>query len=117
MTLAKDAFDEVDSQPTCLNATFSFPPIDSNNYRYFERYGGGSLWDQGAYDMGHFPSGEQRKNQYIAIRLNSQPFKRMSFSLDGQFDLSHQGEESSLEKYNLVMRYQLPFYLKKLKLL
>lgn len=46
---AKNAFDEVNSHPTCLNVTFSFPPIDSKNFRYFKKYGGGSLWDLGAY--------------------------------------------------------------------
>ena len=61
-----------------------------------------------------FPSGEKRENHYLTLKLNSQPLKYLSFSLDGQIDLSHSGEASSLEKYNFIIRYQLPIYLIKI---
>jgi hypothetical protein len=61
-----------------------------------------------------FPSGEKRENLYLALRLNSQPWKCLSCSFDGQIDLSNSGEESSMEKYLFVIRYQLPIYLTKL---
>ena len=61
--------------------------------------------------QGPFPSGEKRENRYFAFRLNSQPIKCLSFSLDGHIDLSHNGEESSLEKYDFIVRYQLPLTL------
>ena len=63
---------------------------------------------------GSFPSGEKRENRYLALRLNSQPLRCLSFSLDGQIDLSHHGDESSLEKYDFIVRYQLPLTLIKL---
>lgn len=47
--LLKEAFTEVDSAPTHIEATFSFPPLPANNYRYQADYGGGALWDLGPY--------------------------------------------------------------------
>lgn len=47
--LAQDIFLRVKSRPTCLTATFSFPPLNSDNFRYKKELGGGALWDLGPY--------------------------------------------------------------------
>jgi len=46
---AKQAFFEVNSRPTRLTATFSFPPLPADNFRYKKGWGGGALWDLGPY--------------------------------------------------------------------
>jgi predicted dehydrogenase len=46
---ARQAFLEAHSQPTRLMATFSFPPLPADNFRYREDLGGGALWDLGPY--------------------------------------------------------------------
>ncbi len=58
-----------------------------------------------------FPSGAKRENRYLALRINSHPLKSLSFSMDGQIDLTHNGKQSSLEKYDFIIRYQLPLTL------
>lgn len=47
--LLKNIFLEANSQPTRLTATFSFPPLDPENFRYKKEKGGGALWDTGPY--------------------------------------------------------------------
>jgi len=61
-----------------------------------------------------FPSGEKRESRYMALRVNSQPIKRISLTVKGIIDLAHYGEGSSLERWNVNLRYQLPNYLTKL---
>jgi len=63
---------------------------------------------------GPFPSGEIRENRYFALRINSQLLKCLSISFNGQADLYHRGEDSSLERYDFLVRYQLPLTLIKL---
>ena len=46
---AKRAFLEVNSQPAHITATFSFPPLPTDNFRYRKDLGGGALWDLGPY--------------------------------------------------------------------
>lgn len=46
---ARQAFLDADSQPTCLTATFSFPPLLADNFRYQKALGGGALSDLGPY--------------------------------------------------------------------
>ena len=45
----KQAFAEADSRPTQLTATFSFPPLPADNFRYKTACDGGALWDLGPY--------------------------------------------------------------------
>lgn len=45
----RDAFLSADSQPTHIIATFSFPPLTPENFRYRRELGGGALWDVGPY--------------------------------------------------------------------
>lgn len=47
--LARDVFIKIKSKPTVLTATFSFPLLDYDNFRYKKELGGGALWDLGAY--------------------------------------------------------------------
>jgi predicted dehydrogenase len=47
--LARDVFSRARSSPTRLAATFSFPPLSPNNFRYKKALGGGALWDLGPY--------------------------------------------------------------------
>lgn len=49
--MAQDVFAQVDSAPTHLSATFSFPPLARDNFRYRQAHGGGALWDLGPYAM------------------------------------------------------------------
>lgn len=56
-----------------------------------------------------FPSGEIRTNRYLSFRLNSQPLKELSVSIDGHIDLRHSGKDSSLETWTFSARYQIPF--------
>jgi predicted dehydrogenase len=46
---ARQAFLEADSQPTRISATFSFPPLSAENFRYRRALGGGAVWDLGPY--------------------------------------------------------------------
>jgi NDP-hexose-3-ketoreductase len=46
---ARQAFVEAGSQPTHLVATFSFPPLPVDNFRYKAAFDGGALWDLGPY--------------------------------------------------------------------
>ena len=56
-----------------------------------------------------FPSGEVRSNRYLAVRIDSQPLKGFSVSLDGHMDMNHSGEDSALEVWTFSARYQIPF--------
>ena len=55
-----------------------------------------------------FPSGEVKKNQYLDLRFDMQPFPDLSFSARGHLDLYHSGEGSALERWSLYARYQFP---------
>ena len=60
------------------------------------------------FDPLDFPSGEVRKNQYLAMRLDIQPFPNLSFSTMGHLDLYHSGEGSAMERWSFNARYQFP---------
>jgi len=45
----RDAFLNANTQPTRITATFSFPPLAPDNFRYRRELGGGALWDTGPY--------------------------------------------------------------------
>lgn len=47
--IARQTFLDAGLQPTRLTATFSFPPLAADNFRYRKDYGGGALWDLGPY--------------------------------------------------------------------
>ena len=61
-----------------------------------------------------FPSGDKCENNFLAIKIDSQLLSNLKVGFDGHIDLSHSGEDSSLEKYNFIFRYQLPLTLIKL---
>ena len=46
---ARQAFVEADSRPIKITATFSFPPLPADNFRYRAAFDGGALWDLGPY--------------------------------------------------------------------
>jgi NDP-hexose-3-ketoreductase len=46
---ARQAFVEAGSRPTRIVATFSFPPLPADNFRYRATSDGGALWDLGPY--------------------------------------------------------------------
>ena len=66
---AKQAFAEADSRPTQLTATFSFPPLPADNFRYKAACDGGALWDLGPYAVtpGRIFFGEEPQD--IACRI------------------------------------------------
>ncbi|MEW6614407.1 MAG: Gfo/Idh/MocA family oxidoreductase [Thermodesulfobacteriota bacterium] len=45
----KNVFSSINSEPTKLTATFSFPPLNHDDFRYKRESGGGALWDLGPY--------------------------------------------------------------------
>ena len=47
--LARDIFLSANSEPKTLTATFSFPPLNQDNFRYNADLGGGALFDLGPY--------------------------------------------------------------------
>jgi predicted dehydrogenase len=47
--LVKNAFLNANSEPTRLTASFSFPPLNPDDFRYKKKLGGGALWDLGPY--------------------------------------------------------------------
>jgi NDP-hexose-3-ketoreductase len=47
--VTRQVFVEADSRPTRLTATFSFPPLSAENFRYKATCDGGALWDLGPY--------------------------------------------------------------------
>ena len=47
--LASDIFLRANSEPKTLTATFSFPPLNQDNFRYNADLGGGALFDLGPY--------------------------------------------------------------------
>ena len=67
--MARQAFAEVDSQPTRLVATFSFPPLPPDNFRWRKHLGGGALWDLGSYAVtpGRLFFGEMPQQIYCQI--------------------------------------------------
>lgn len=46
---ARAQFTEAGGAPACIFASFSFPPLETTNFRYREEYGGGALHDLGPY--------------------------------------------------------------------
>ncbi len=56
----------------------------------------------------NFPSGEVKKNQYLAMRLDMRPCPNLSFSAMGHLDLQHSGEGSAMEMWSFCARYQFP---------
>jgi NDP-hexose-3-ketoreductase len=42
-------FEDEDSRPTRITATFSFPPVPDGNFRYQRSLGGGAIYDLGPY--------------------------------------------------------------------
>lgn len=46
---AREAFEEMGSQPSHIVAVFSFPPHRPENFRYQAELGGGAMWDLGPY--------------------------------------------------------------------
>ncbi|MBN1978718.1 MAG: Gfo/Idh/MocA family oxidoreductase [Anaerolineae bacterium] len=49
IAVVKQAFAEAGSHPTRLTATFSFPSLPADNFRYKAACDGGALWDLGPY--------------------------------------------------------------------
>jgi len=49
VAMARRMFHDAGCQPLRIAATFSFPPLDSRNFRYRRSLGGGALWDLGPY--------------------------------------------------------------------
>ena len=47
--LMKNMFSVYGNRPKKITATFSFPPLDKENFRYYTKYGGGALNDLGPY--------------------------------------------------------------------
>lgn len=47
--LVNELFRAAGCAPHKMTATFSFPPLDENNFRYRRTLGGGALWDVGPY--------------------------------------------------------------------
>ena len=60
---ARQAFVEAGSRPTRIIATFSFPPLPADNFRYKAAFDGGALWDLGPYAVtpGRLFFGEEPK--------------------------------------------------------
>lgn len=56
-----------------------------------------------------FPSGEVKTNDYLAIRLLTQPVQGFSCNIDGHIDLHRSGNGSALEAWTFTIRYQVPF--------
>ncbi len=77
------------------------------------RWGGNSLKvnPYETYDLGKAPflSDPIRTNRYIAITIDSQPFRYLHFGLSGHLDLSHLGEDSEQEQWTFTVRYQRSF--------
>jgi predicted dehydrogenase len=49
VALVKSVFHDAGSMALRINATFSVPPLDPDNFRYRRALGGGALWDLGPY--------------------------------------------------------------------
>jgi len=45
----RELFARPGAAPTCILASFSFPPMDGENFRYRRAFGGGALYDLGPY--------------------------------------------------------------------
>ena len=67
--VAKKAFDKINSRPTRLTATFSFPPLAADNFRYKKELGGGAMLDLGAYAVtpGRLFFGEEPQEIFCRI--------------------------------------------------
>ncbi len=79
---AKDAFEEVNSRPTCMSVIFSFPPLDSGNFRYHKNLGGGAILDLGPYAVssGRVFFGEEPEEIFPVIRERGREVE-ISFSV------------------------------------
>jgi len=47
--MIKEIFNQNNTEPMFLNLSFSFPPLDSSNFRYQSALGGGAVYDTGIY--------------------------------------------------------------------
>ena len=56
-----------------------------------------------------FPSGEVRKNDFIEIRIDTQPYKNLIVNISSHVDLNNFGEKSALERYIINLIYLFPF--------
>ena len=56
-----------------------------------------------------FPSGEVRRNDFLEIRIDAQPFKNLIVNISGHVDLNNSGENSALERYTINLIYLFPF--------
>jgi predicted dehydrogenase len=67
--VVKNIFLNAKSRPTRLTATFSFPPLNPNNFRYKRELGGGALWDLGPYavTVGRLFFNEEPKETFCRI--------------------------------------------------
>ena len=67
--LAQKAFARVNSRLRHITATFTFPPLDVNNFRYKKELGGGALWDLGPYAVtpGRIFFGEEPQEIFCRI--------------------------------------------------
>jgi predicted dehydrogenase len=94
---AHDAFARAGSQPTRLMATFSFPPLPVDNFRYLKACDGGALWDLGPYAVtpGRLFFGDEP--QEVSCHINTWSDEvETSFSLlaaysDGRSMIGHFG--------------------------
>lgn len=78
------------------------------------RWGGNSLLlnPYSYYDDFHktpFPSGEVRTNEYLEVKLLSEPIKRLYFGLDGHLDIEKSGPDSRLEQWTFWLTYRFLF--------
>lgn len=93
----KEVFENANSQPTCLNVTFSFPPIDQYNFRYRKKFDGGALLDLGAYAIspGRIFFGDEPEEIFSYIRESNNEvetaFSMMATYKNGRSMVGHFG--------------------------
>jgi len=73
MAEIKNIFDNRKSSITNIHAIFSFPPLDSNNFRYKKELGGGAINDTGPYaaSIGRYFFNQLPQKVYCSKILNS----------------------------------------------
>lgn len=60
-----------------------------------------------------FPSGEARTNQYLKLKLDTEPLRGISLNIESHLDLKNSGSDSALEVITVRATYKIPLLLRK----
>jgi dTDP-3,4-didehydro-2,6-dideoxy-alpha-D-glucose 3-reductase len=105
--IIRDLFEQANNVPKRLVATFSFPAMNPENFRYSRKLGGGALWDLGPYAVSAGRIFFDKEPQEIIARVCSRggkdnidtSFCMMALYPDGHSMVGQFGFDTSYRNY------------------